>query len=120
MDGVLKSSLMQVSPGLMSAEASGIPVSSVGEAETRQAFQDFVAGTFYQQMLKSLRSSQGEIQYLGGGEAERMFRGQLDQHIAEQLGREHGAAFADPLYESFRQHRQSQSVGAGQQLDQFA
>lgn len=120
MDGMLKSSFMPVSPGLMSSESKGLSVSGGSDTETRQAFQDFVAGTFYQQMLKSLRSSQGEIQYLGGGEAERMFRGQLDQHISEQLARDHGAAFAEPLYDSFRQHRQAQSVGASQQLDQFA
>ena len=69
--------------------------------ELRQTFQDFVAGTFYQQMLRTLRKTQGEAAYFHGGQAEQVFQGQLDQQIAEDLAREHGAAFAEPLFNSF-------------------
>ena len=69
---------------------------------TKEAFQDFVAGTFYKQMLKSLRQSHDKPAYFHGGQAEEMFRSQLDQQVAEDLARTQGAAFADPLYDSFQ------------------
>lgn len=69
---------------------------------TRKAFQDFVAGTFFKQMLKALRSGQDKPAYLHGGQAEEMFQSQLDQQVAEDLAKNHGSAFSDSLYESFR------------------
>lgn len=78
---------------------------SAPASETREAFQDFVAGTFYGQMLKALRSTQDKPKYLHGGRAEDMFRAQLDQQISEQLARDHGAALADPLFQSFARPR---------------
>jgi flagellar protein FlgJ len=69
--------------------------------ELREAFQDFVAGTFYQQMLKTLRKTQGQPAYFHGGQAEQIFQSQLDQQVAEDLARDHGAALAEPLFESF-------------------
>ena len=83
---------------------------------TRQAFQDFVAGTFFKQMLKSLRSTQGEVHYLNGGQAEEMFRTQLDQEMAEQLAHEHGAPFVGSRFERFTQEQAAlQQSAAGQQ-----
>ncbi len=69
--------------------------------ELRQTFQDFVAGTFYQQMLQTLRKTQSQAAYFHGGQAEQIFQGQLDQQIAEDLARDHGAAFAEPLFNNF-------------------
>ena len=71
--------------------------------KVREAFQDFVAGTFYMQMLKSMRKMHGKAAYLHGGQAEQIFQGQLDQQIAEDLARNQGAAFADPLFQAFEQ-----------------
>ncbi len=84
-----------------SAGAASVPA---GRAQTREAFQDFVAGTFYKQMLKAMRSSQSEVQYLGGSQGEKIFQSQLDQHLAETLAREQGAAFAEPLFSSFENY----------------
>ena len=69
----------------------------------RETFQDFVAGTFYKQMLKSLRQSHTQPAYFHGGQAERVFQNQLDQQIAEDLARTQGAAFAEPLFQAFAQ-----------------
>ena len=69
----------------------------------RETFQDFVAGTFYAQMLKSLRKTHGKPAYFHGGQAEEVFQGQLDQQVAEDLARSAGGAFADPLFEAFEQ-----------------
>lgn len=71
------------------------------EQDVKQAFQDFVAGTFYKQMLKSLRKTQRPPAYFHGGQAEKIFQGQMDQQIAENLAHDHGAAFADPLFQTF-------------------
>lgn len=68
---------------------------------TREAFQDFVAGTFYGQMLKALRSTQSKPAYFHGGSAEDIFQGQFDQQIAGDLARHHGGSFAGPLFNSF-------------------
>ncbi len=77
------------------------------ELTAQDAFQDFVAGTFYKMMLKSLRSTEQKPAYFHGGRAEEIFKGQLDQTIAEDLAKEHGAAFSDPLFQVFTQQVRS-------------
>ncbi|MBL4886438.1 MAG: rod-binding protein [Planctomycetaceae bacterium] len=87
---------------------------------TEQAFQDFVAGTFFSMMLKALRSTQSEVQYMSGGKAEETFRGQLDQQIASDLASEHGKAFSDPLYPNFQSYLEASSPVEGAQLEYLA
>lgn len=70
-------------------------------AEVKQVFQEFVAGTFYQQMLKSLRKMHGQPAYLHGGQGEQVFREHLDQEIASSLAKEHGGSLAEPLFDAF-------------------
>ncbi len=99
---------------------SGQNVPDEQAIQTKQAFQDFVAGTFFKMMLKSLRSTQGEVAYIGGGQAEQTFRGQLDQQIAEELAREHGEAFSAPLYPNFRSYLDGKQLVQGNRLDHLA
>jgi len=87
---------------------------------TQQAFQDFVAGTFYKQMLKALRSTQQSVQYMDGGQAEQAFRSQLDQQISEDLARSHGDVFAEGLYDGFQRRLEKANGPPGSQLDYFA
>ena len=68
---------------------------------TREKFQEFVAGTFFQQMFKAMRSTQQKPKYFHGGQAEEVFQSQLDQQFAEELAKSKGAAFSDSLYDSF-------------------
>ena len=75
---------------------------SAQDVQTEEAFRDFVGTTFFGLMLKALRSTQGKTAYLDGGQAEQMFRGQLDQTIAERLAESHGDQIASPMYQSFR------------------
>ncbi len=83
----------------------------------QETFQDFVAGTFYKQMLKALRRTHGQPAYFHGGQAEKIFQSQLDQQVAENLARDHGAAFADPLFQSFfRQVRAKQGDSKSPQV----
>jgi Rod binding domain-containing protein len=74
---------------------------SAGQLAVREKFQDFVAGTFYKEMLKSLRAAQKPPKYLNGGQAEKIFQGQMDQQIAEDLARQYGGHLAGPLFESY-------------------
>jgi Rod binding domain-containing protein len=72
-----------------------------GQLAVREKFQDFVGGTFYKEMLKSLRAAQKPSKYLNGGQAEKIFQGQMDQQIAENLARQYGGSLAAPLFESY-------------------
>jgi len=77
--------------------------------EEKAAFQQFAAGTFYQTMLKALRSTEKETKYFNGGRAEKIFRGQFDQQIADMMAKEHGDQFAGPLFD---QHQTMRSRSA--------
>ncbi len=77
-----------------------------GKGDLKSNFQDFVAGTFYKEILKSLNKMHGKPAYLDGGQAEKMFRGQLDQQVAEDLAQSHGSQFSDGLYQAFLQNHQ--------------
>jgi flagellar protein FlgJ len=79
-----------------------------GSLKVREKFQDFAGGTFFKEMLKSLRSGQKNSKYFYGGQAEEIFRGQMDQQIAEDMAHQHGAAFSDPLFELYAK----QSLGS--------
>jgi Rod binding domain-containing protein len=80
------------------------PAPQPAGSQTRAAFQDFVAGTFYKEMLKSLHQMHGKPAYFHGGQAEKIFQGQLDQQLAEDLARGRGGDFADSLYQAFLQN----------------
>ncbi|HID21432.1 MAG TPA: hypothetical protein EYP14_03420 [Planctomycetaceae bacterium] len=86
--------------------------------DIQQAFQDFVAGTFYRQMLQALRKTQNKPAYFHGGLAEDIFQGYFDQTVAEQLARDHGAALAGPLFAAFAQ-RLHHKVNASQKGTHF-
>lgn len=83
-----------------------------GDMTAKEAFQDFVAGTFFQQMLKSLRSTQEKPAYFHGGHAEEMFQSQLDQQVSQDLAKSHGGPFVDQLYKAFSQQLKAANVGS--------
>lgn len=80
------------------------------QLQVREKFQDFVGSTFYKEMLKALRSGQKHSKYFYGGQAEEIFRGQMDQQISEDLAHSHAQHLAEPLFEAYA--RQSMSQGA--------
>ncbi|HLJ11717.1 MAG TPA: rod-binding protein [Planctomycetaceae bacterium] len=82
-----------------------------GQPAVREKFQDFVGGTFYKEMLKALRSGQKHSKYFYGGQAEEMFRGQMDQQIAEDMAHQYAGHLSDPLFEAYS--RQSLNRPAG-------
>ena len=81
------------------------PAPSADELELREKFQDFVSGTFYKQMLKSMRSSQKKPAYFHGGQAEDIFQSQLDEMVTDDFARNHGDTFANNLYDIYQKQR---------------
>lgn len=67
--------------------------------ELREAFTNFVGQTFFGQMIKAMRTTVGKAAYFDGGQAEEIFRSQLDQTIAEKMSEASAEQFADPLFE---------------------
>ncbi len=67
-------------------------------AEVREHFTQFVGETFYGQMLKSMRQTVGKPAYFHGGRGEEVFRGQLDQKLAEEMTKSSADRFADPMF----------------------
>lgn len=78
---------------------------SAEKGELRRQFDAAIAGTFYRQMLQSLRKMHSQPAYFHGGRAEEIFRNQIDEQVADDLAQEHGRAFTDPLFEQFASRR---------------
>ena len=73
------------------------------DLSTREAFDGFVAGTLFREMLKSLRTSTGETPYFGNGQADQIFRERLDGELADRLAATGGKSITQDLYEAFGQ-----------------
>lgn len=67
--------------------------------EIRDAYRDFVGKTFFGQLLKSMRSSLGKPAYFHGGQAEEVFRSQLDQTLADRMTDASADKLADPMFQ---------------------
>ncbi|QDS98319.1 rod-binding protein [Adhaeretor mobilis] len=66
--------------------------------ELKQAYGDFIGKTFFGQLMKSMRSSVGKPAYFDGGRAEEVFRGQLDQTLADHMTVASSDRIADPMF----------------------
>jgi peptidoglycan hydrolase FlgJ len=75
--------------------------SSDSKDKLKATFQDFTAGTFYKEMLKSLQKMHNKPAYVYGGHAEEIFQGQMDQEVAENLAHSKGSQFTGPLLQNF-------------------
>ncbi len=65
---------------------------------TKEKFTEFVGTTFFGQMIKAMRTSVGKSAYFHGGQAEEVFRGQLDQTLAEHMTKATAEQFAEPMF----------------------
>lgn len=81
---------------------SATPVAS---EQLREAFRDFVGQTFFSELIKSYRSTQQPAAYFNGGQAEKIFQGQLDQVLSEALSKSSAEKIADPMFELFMMDR---------------
>jgi Rod binding domain-containing protein len=89
--------------------ASATPTSATAKPADnpalRKVFDQFVGETFYGQMLKALRKSQGEVAYFGGGQAEEIFTQQLDQALTQKMTHANGNKLSGAMYQLFTQAR---------------
>jgi Rod binding domain-containing protein len=71
----------------------------VAEAQkVQETFRTFVGEAFFGQLIKAMRSTQGKPAYFDGGQAEKVFRGQLDQALAQEMTEASADQIADPLF----------------------
>jgi peptidoglycan hydrolase FlgJ len=61
-------------------------------------FRTFVGEAFFGQLIKAMRSTQGKAAYFDGGQAEKAFRGQLDQALAQKMTSASADTIADPMF----------------------
>jgi len=57
------------------------------QAQFQQKFDEVLGQTMYGMMLKSLRKTSHKTPYFNGGRTEEIFGQQLDQVLAEKMGR---------------------------------
>jgi len=74
-------------------------------SELREAFDNFVGQTFFQQMLSAMRKTVDKPAYFHGGRTEEVFQGQLDQVLSEHMTKAAADEFTDPLFELYSLRR---------------
>ncbi len=87
------------------AQGSRLSDSSKQDGELRKQFDTFVGETFYGQMLSSMRKTVGKPAYFDGGQAEEIFRGQLDQVLSTKLTQASASQFTGPMFDLFMLNR---------------
>jgi Rod binding domain-containing protein len=75
------------------------PTEAEKAEKLHDAFTQFVGQTFFGQMIKAMRSTVGQPAYFNGGQAEKMFQGQLDQTLADQMTKASADRFAEPMFQ---------------------
>jgi Rod binding domain-containing protein len=75
------------------------------QPELRKAFDSFVGETFYGQMLEAMRKTQNKPAYFHGGQAEEMFREQLDQTLAQKMSEKSASSFTGSMFDLFELNR---------------
>lgn len=122
---------IHVSQGRASAPATTIApptADQVAKARaTKEAFSQFAGATFFGQLLKSMRQTVGKPAYFHGGQAEEIFRSQLDQVIADHMTEAGGKSLSEGMFrqqfphlaEVLRRH-EAAGGGAPSDFDQLA
>ncbi len=96
--------LSKLEPG---QAGEGLASENAPQKDLKEAFQEFVGSTFFGEMIKSMRSTQDPPKYLHGGQAEKIFQGQFDQKLAEELSKSSADKIADPMFALFQMPRAS-------------
>jgi hypothetical protein len=98
---VLKAAQMAQQPS-----AEGLTdVASKANPALRKAFDSFVGQTFYGQMLETMEKTASKPAYMYGGRTEEVFRGRLNQVMAEKLSDASADKFTGPMFELFSLQR---------------
>ena len=72
----------------------------------REAFDQFVGGTFFRQLLGAMQKTVGKSPYFHGGQAEEVFRAQLHETLADKMAEATADQFTGPMFELFQLSRQ--------------
>lgn len=99
------STLNSLSPAQIAGGAEPAAPSE-DQLSEREAFDRFVGGTFFRQMLGAMQKTVGKPAYFHGGQAEEMFRGQLNQILADKMAEATADQFTGPMFELFQLSRQ--------------
>lgn len=99
-NGISFNSFNTLSPAQLATSASRPEVAEESLTE-REAFDRFVGGTFYSQMLGAMQKSVGKPAYFHGGRAEEVFQSQLNQVLSEKLAEATANQFTGPMFELF-------------------
>jgi peptidoglycan hydrolase FlgJ len=86
-------------------QAGATGAEGIGENPTREAFDQFVGGTFFRQLLSTMQKSVGKPAYMHGGQAEEMFRNELNSKLADQMAETTGSQFTGPMFDLFSLQR---------------
>lgn len=78
---------------------------SESDQEFRKTFDKFVGQTLFGSLLKELRKSEQGAAYLNGGQAEKVFRGQLDQVLVERMSDASANTLTGPMYDLMMANR---------------
>ncbi len=81
------------------AEATGDTERLQHAREVHAAFTEFFGHTFFSQMIKAMRTTQRPPAYFHGGQAEEIFRSQLDQRLADEMSKASASKLAEPMFE---------------------
>jgi hypothetical protein len=92
-----------VTPGASQLAADKTPQQA--DPKVRETFDQFVGETFYGQMLQSLRKTVGKTPYFNGGRGEEIFRGQLDQTLAQNMAKSDQGRFSNSMFDLFSLQR---------------
>ena len=95
--------------GLSAAQVTAGTAPSAPTADQlteREAFDRFVGGTFYRQMLSAMQKTVGKPAYFHGGQGEEVFRGQLNSILADKMAEATADQFTGPMFELFQLSRQ--------------
>jgi len=87
------------------SELSNEVASGSDTDETREAFDKFVGGTFYRQMLGEMQKSVGKPAFMHGGQAEETFRSELNSHLADKMAESSAQDFTGSMFELFQLQR---------------
>ena len=95
---------MKIDPAQLNVIKPLRPAATSAQQQLREAkqvqetFRTFVGESFFGQMMKSMRSTQGKPAYFHGGQTEEVFRSQLDQTLAQEMTAASADKIADPMF----------------------
>jgi rod binding protein len=87
--------------------AAGIGSKPIDQSQVREKFDAFVGQTFYTQLLHEMHKTVAKDPYFNGGQAEEIFKGQLDQVLSEKLSKASAHQFTGPMFDLFNAEIQS-------------